>query len=598
MSQSSAANKTLQDQQQLEELRALILGNDRQLVTDTVRQQARELVGEVVSEALHDRQKQDGSINKVLQPIVETSVERSVSSHSEKLVGYLYPLVGSLVRKAVSAFLNDFIDKTNQLLENSLTIRGLKWRFKAWQAGVSFAQYVASETFVYRVEHLLLIHRQTGLLLRSVDYQPHSRGDADLISSMLGAINDFVSDSFAPGEEGQEEQLQKISTDNFTLLIKPGPLALVVAAVTGKAPSSVSEQMQITLEDIHRLYADDLQSFQGDASPFENAEAQLRDCLLAEHKAGHDDKQKPFPWKAWLLLFIVIGLASKWGFGQWQQHQLVQHIHQLDLQPGIIVKDVTLQDSQHVSIDLMRDPAAIEVTDWLAAQGLDYLVVSLNERGYRSADQQIIHSKVDRLLSAYDGLRYQWQDAQLILAGSLDVAERDSLLTELAALGYLPQQNLQLAQLDLKTDNSAPSNQELKRQVFARLVGLIAASQLGFAVDSSQISQSMRVELQNVASRYLRLKHLAAQLGYQVDGLVVMGASDNTGSTQKNYNLSQKRANNTAKVLTESGIAQQDLFATGLGEIELGAVTSATRKVMFSVMYTEITLSPPSGNTP
>ena len=107
-----------ESQQELEQLRTVILGKDHQVITDAIKDQAREIVGSVLTEALHDRQKKDGSVNKVLLPIVEDTVEHSVTHHSDRLVTSLYPLMGSLVRKSVSAFLSEFIEKTNQLIEN------------------------------------------------------------------------------------------------------------------------------------------------------------------------------------------------------------------------------------------------------------------------------------------------------------------------------------------------------------------------------------------------------------------------------------------------------------------------------------------------
>ncbi len=47
-------------------------------------------MGNVLTEALHDRQKKDGSVNKVLLPLIEDSVAHSVMHHSDKLVNSLY----------------------------------------------------------------------------------------------------------------------------------------------------------------------------------------------------------------------------------------------------------------------------------------------------------------------------------------------------------------------------------------------------------------------------------------------------------------------------------------------------------------------------
>ena len=262
--------KEAESAQQLDKVRTLLLGKDNSRITESIKRDARKIVAEVITEALRDRQKQDKSVDKVLQPFVEDSVQISVAHNSEQMVISLYPIVGSLVRKSVAAFLSDFMEKTNQLLENSLTIKGLKWRLRARQGGVSYAQYAASQTFVYRVEHVFLIHRETGLLLNTVALDNENKSDADVVSAMLTAINDFVGDSFITNDDRLKEQLQSVSTENFNLLIKPGPSALVVAAVSGNPPQSISDQLQLTVENIHSLYIEELKSFNGDNQQFEN----------------------------------------------------------------------------------------------------------------------------------------------------------------------------------------------------------------------------------------------------------------------------------------------------------------------------------------
>jgi ribosomal protein S3AE len=112
----------------------------RATIKQTLIDNTREMVGEVFSEALQDR-----SVNRVLLPLVE----KSVADDSEKFVGYLYPLVGSLVRKSVTTFITERLEKANTLIESSHTVRGLTWRFKAWKSGVTCSQYAASNTFAF-----------------------------------------------------------------------------------------------------------------------------------------------------------------------------------------------------------------------------------------------------------------------------------------------------------------------------------------------------------------------------------------------------------------------------------------------------------------
>jgi hypothetical protein len=87
MAHSNEQQSDKPDTEHMRQIRELVLGKDGQQVKQTLRDNAREMVGEVFSEALHDREKQDGSVNKVLLPLVEKSVEKSVADHSEKFVG-------------------------------------------------------------------------------------------------------------------------------------------------------------------------------------------------------------------------------------------------------------------------------------------------------------------------------------------------------------------------------------------------------------------------------------------------------------------------------------------------------------------------------
>ena len=65
----------LPQDRQMEELRDLVLGKDGQHVKSHVKSHARELVGNVVVEALNDRQKTDQGLSHILQPTIEKTVQ-------------------------------------------------------------------------------------------------------------------------------------------------------------------------------------------------------------------------------------------------------------------------------------------------------------------------------------------------------------------------------------------------------------------------------------------------------------------------------------------------------------------------------------------
>ena len=580
---TDAATDHADSEQQLEKVRTLLLGKENSRITKSIQKDARSLVADVITEALHDRQKKDNSVNKVLQPFVEESVKQSVAHNSEQLVSSLYPLVGSLVRKSVAAFLSDFMEKTNQLLENSLTIKGLKWRFKARQSGVSYAQYAASQTFVYRVEHVFLIHRETGLLLNTVALEHESKSNADIVSAMLTAINDFVGDSFLSDQEGQKEQLQSVSTENFNLLIKPGPSALVVAAVSGNPPQSISNQLQLTLENIHSLYFDELNRFNGDNEDFNSADNLLRDCLLSEQKEIVA-KQKKTPWLAWLIVLLVVIYVGYQSFNWFKSAQLHEKIMQLDSQPGIIIKQLKIKQLDDITLDVLRDPDALNIHDWLKDNALNPAQLTITERNYHSLDQQILQQRAQRIVSVYPNISASWKNHSLMLTGTIDLIKTEQLRNTLAIAGFTEGENLNTEQLNLVSNTPSSTHKEIKQQLFDQLVGRIASIQLNFSVASENITPQMQPSLQRLYLYIQQLTPIAKELNIDF-GLLILGSSDNTGNKSTNNILSMKRANNTAEILQRKGIAKDRMYVVGLGQIDIKNISGTARSVMFNVIY-------------
>lgn len=575
-----------ESQQELEQLRHIILGQDNQRITDAVNKDARSIVSNVLTEAFHDRQKKDDSIKKVLLPIVENSVEHSVTHHSDRLISSLYPLMGSLVRKSVGAFLSNFIERTNQLIEHSFTIKGLTWRFKAWQAGVSFTQYVVSQTYNYRVEHIFLIHQETGLLLKAVNLDQQSQNDAELISSMLTAINDFVGDSFQLDDNGVKEQLQTVSTDNFNLLIKPGPSAIIVAAVSGTPPQSLNEQLQLTLEEVHHLYQQEFQQFNGDNAPFENVDTQLNDCLLTEEKPEQTSNRRK-PWFAWFIMAISILFIGFKSLNWYKLDKLHQQIIAIDHEAGIVVKNLEVHSKQLISLDLMRDPSALSIQKWFELQKIPFENVTLKERRYYSLSPELIKIRIEEVLQKYPQITFDWQNDQLNLYGQLDYTNHQQLTSKLVEIGLKPNE-LNEKELTLTNSRTLAESVSINQQVFKALVGKIASIQLSFDSGDAQVNASMTDDLQLLKQQVTQLSLLASQLNKSV-GLIIMGCSDNTGNVITNNALSLKRAENTALALTKLGLKREQMYVTGIGQINIKDVKNTARKVMFNIIYVENT---------
>ena len=564
----------------IEQVRTLVLGPNNEQITSTVKANARTIVKDVISEAMHDRQQQDGSLSKTIVPMIESAVEQSIENNKSNFITYLYPIVGSLVRKSVTVFFNGFLEKLNSLIEYSLTFKGLKWRIDAWRKGIPFTRYIIKQSFIYRVEQVFFIHRDSGLLLNHVVLENNQFNDASLVSAMLTAISDFMADSF---NANTEDNLDTIKTENYTLVIQAGPEALLVAAVTGAAPNDLKNHLQLTLENLHALYHEDLQHFEGDDSPFVSSESHLRDCLLSELNPSVTPKKK----KPIFAIAIVVGLLilfCAWCYQLWQENTFIDDIWNAPRPAGIYLQKVT-KEAQSFNVEYLRDPSALSAQQWLKDSNISIDQINFKEHAYVSLDSEIIQRKAQDLLRQYPDILITFKQNQLYLSGSIN---QHLLLSELADLknisgiSTIDQEQLVIKALDTSREESTIARFALLKQYISDL----ATQPIDFDVQSNSLNSEAKNNLEQVATKIRIINNLSKSLKTPV-GIIISGYSDFTGSSEKNKLLSAQRAESVKEYLLSIGVDSSILFAVGVGEVKIDAIANASRKVVFSVIYLE-----------
>lgn len=566
----------------LDKIRELLIGRDDKYIEDKLNRNAKGVVSGVVSEALLDRETKDGSVNKVLVPLVEKSLHRSIEANSDKIVGTLYPLVGTLVRKAVSAFLVDFVEKTNALIEHSLSPKSITWRFKAWQSGVRYSDYVASQVYQYQVQQLFVIHRETGTLLHTVSSDPQKSKDADLISSMLVAINDFVADAFSPSKAAYDNELGEIKTDDFTLLINLGPQAILVAAVIGSAPPEIRGKFQLALEEFHQFYQKPLLEYKGDNRPFEGCGTLLNDCLVSEKKEAKQGKKKRLAGTLLVVLAIVSLLTL--AFFRIELALLQNNIDTLPPEPGIVLSRTEINNGK-IHLRLLRDPAAPSAREWLRRYGVETDDVSISESSFVSLHNAVIETKLLNLISAYPSLSIAREEASnLRLSGSISAAQYSLLLQKVNAIPGISQLNINANNITINpvaTDNSATLSAALAKQIASEVSGIT----LNFKKNQNTLAVSEMEKLNRLTLLLTQLQDVAHQINLSV-AVFIMGASDRSGTTAKNKTLSRARADNVKNLLVSNGVDESLLLPMGLGSLPLNE-NAMGRTVFLNVLISE-----------
>ncbi|MER8409216.1 OmpA family protein [Mesorhizobium sp. M0185] len=349
-------------------------------------------------------------LGEALAPAVERAVQRSIQKSPRTLTDILYPVFLPAIRKSIGEKIDQTFQSLNETLRHIFTWHGLKWRFEAWRTGASFSEVVLKHSLVYRVEHVFLINRNSGLLIAHVTADNATSEDPQLISSMLSAIQDFVKDSF---NEKEQSGLDTIRFGELRLWSEVGPFATLVAVIRGNPPEELHEIIRDVLLGIHDECSQALEQFDGDSSQLAGVETQLQTCV----ELKQEESNQGFPWLVVAAILLVLIPAGGWFFLSWQSGQRWQaYVSRLGTQPGIIVAEQKVRDGQFYIAGL-RDPLAADPQALLAGTQVDPARVHSQWQFYQSLDPEFVLKRLTASLVPPDSVRLSIVNDRIVAEG-------------------------------------------------------------------------------------------------------------------------------------------------------------------------------------
>jgi OOP family OmpA-OmpF porin len=501
-------------------------------------------VSSVLPEAILLRSTQDKKLTSVLTPTVEDILRTSVERNPKTLVNVLFPVIGPAIRKAIAETFKRMLQSLNQTLEYSFSRQGLKWRIEAWRTGKSFAEVVLLHSLVYRVEQIFLIHRQTGLMLQHVGADPTISEDADMISSMLKAIQDFAHDSF---RLPKGDSLETLQVGDLTVWIEQGPQALLAGAIRGSPPEDLRSTFAETLETIHLEQGRAIEDFEGDTAVFEASRDHLESCLQAQYKA-EKRKLSPFLWLVFGVLLIALGVSV---FFPVRNHlRWKEYVGTLNTTDGIVVMATEKRRGRYYVYGLL-DPLAGNPQSLIKEARLDPEKVIHKWEPYQALHPPFILERAKHILNPPKTVSLKLEGATLVVEG---VADHKWILTtrQLAAAipGIAELRENQLIDKDLKA--------------IGRVQKRIDSQVVYFTSGSSSLSPQGRAELDKVIELIGELETLSRVTGMDFH-IQIFGHTDRSGTEEVNRVVSQIRADNVRSFLVSKGISPERLIAVGVG---------------------------------
>lgn len=300
-----------EEQERLDQLEAR-LGDEEALKSSLI---------PIIADVLRDAGVQDyRRLAGALAPIVLQSIKTEIHNSRDMMVDALYPITGRLVAAAVRNAFRDLVEQLNQKLDSSLSADRWRSRIKAKMTGRSEAEILLSEGAAFEITDLLLINRETGLLVAQAGKESDQGGmDSQLLGSILTAIMAFVRDAM---QNSPEQDLRTLHVGDMRLHMQVSPGAILAVKTKGPPPPGFDSAFNETFCAFLAQWGEAI----SDPDNLEKQqEVALTDDLENRFQGLLKAKQENFkgPSKKGTILLgslaaIAIGLLGWHLYGRWQ----------------------------------------------------------------------------------------------------------------------------------------------------------------------------------------------------------------------------------------------------------------------------------------
>jgi OOP family OmpA-OmpF porin len=523
-------------------------------------------VSRVLPDALQLRA-HDPQLKRALVPSIEEAITASVRKNPQALADALFPVIGPAIRRAVAHAFDAMIDSVNQTIERSVSWRAVQWRWTAWRTGKPFAELVIANTLDYRVEQVLLIHRESGLLLQHVAIDSRAGQDADQISALLTAITDFARDSF---NVDRADTLDSLRVGELAVSVAQGPHAILAAVVRGSIPAPVRAMFETTLESVHRQFGPALQRFSGDAAVFGSARPLIEACLVSQRRRPQGRPR----YSRWAIAaaLVVVALGAWLLLARRERQRWNAYLDRLRAEPGLILLTSGVRGGSYYVIGL-RDPLARDPADLLAPADLKPDAAQSRWEPYQALHPPFVTTRARLLLRPPDGVTLTFDDGRLTARGAAPQRWIDDSARIAPAIAGVREFRFE----------GQPTE--------ARIVAGIERARIGFAKGRSAIEPPYDQVLAALIGQ-LHVLDRALESSERRARIEILGYTDSDGPDALNAMLSQARADGVRRALEAASFRHIDVTARGVGrDASLPAATAEeqqqNRRASFRVQLEE-----------
>lgn len=518
-----------------------------------------EEIGRILPNAVLKSIQFNEPLGERLLPVIEEAIFTSVQNNPKTLADALFPVMGAAIRKSIADTFREMIQSLNQTLEKKFSFERILWRIEALFSDKSYAEIILLKGVKYKINSVFLIHKSSGLLIQEAYAKDFNFDDADMVSSMLTAVQDFVKDSFADHIQ-TNDTLDTIKLNDFNVWIENGPLAYLAVVIEGTPQESARELFKTNLEDIHGKYTHVLDDFDGDSDSAIPLLPYLKNCIIS-----HQSEEKPINHtKVLVLASVLVLIIGIWSFFSIRdQYRWNGFIDELKAIPSVIILEQG-EDSGRYYVKGMKDVLIDNFGQIALKHQIDSTQIDYKWTPYISMDPVYSYQRILKKIVPIHSIRTKLTGDTIFISGKAP----DHWISQTKE--YIDQQEYPVHfNLHQLTNTSADSIRAIESDFKQQFIE--------FSFGVSYLISDNKVLLQHIVSQFKNYQKYTP-----TSYLKVQIAPDNSGSKSGNLQFAKKRLRSVSRYLVSQGIAEHLILL----EIDTNQAVLSPRKMNFTPINT------------
>ncbi len=545
-----------------------------------------EILSRYLADIISKTSKHDAaSLSRSLQSVISPAIAKEIADNKDVMIDALYPIMGGMISKYVTQAIKEMMETINTKIEDGLSLDRIKRKVKAKVKGVSETELLLEESGDAQILSMFVIHKETSLLIAEAYLEDQKINDAHMVASMASAIKDFINDWMQNNDTNNEVQL--LSYGNATLYIESAGSVFIVAFLDSEPDHTLRKKINTFFGTLLKEYAHFFQEYQGDDSAQEVAmlSSQMSAFLNAQEHVPQKKKSNAAKITLIVLGLFLLGYAGYLLSGWYERYSLESKIYEKTANKIAVTQEdsalvlngyVEKMDDISKILDIVKADSDKPVKDHLLVP-MHYLDIRYLSRDNNERNVSQLQKRLSQLEHNISSLAKE--NLRLIQDLKANNAYLKSLVKNKSHHIMLLQKNNNAYKeiVQLKKKIAAHLDSALKNNVYYdNKEQALDFRNLGLFEPGSVVHKKEAI-LSFVKTVETYMGVLADYTAY-LDGIIIEGHSDSSGSEKDNLALSKQRAMSIKHLVENMETVKQHHMQSLIGAEAYGSSQTVVRE--------------------